>query len=147
MDGRQWPHRTDIFAGTTADADAFVNGGHRGREVIVGIAGHHRDSSRRTMAGTVATFVLTLGRDTLLGNNDGVANLNARLIEGVNGLNSSCGTYFRAACTLRTAPAAVVLHSGLHQAHQVTRGTQHIVGTFRHTELTTRAARCHILCR
>ena len=65
-------------------------------------------------------------------------NLNRTLLYIVEWLDGSRRTDLRTACTLRTAVTMLVRHHRQHQMHQVRRRTQHLVRTFRDTELTTR---------
>ena len=115
MNGRQRSDGTYVFAGSAADAEAFVDGGNRRREVVVRIAGHHGDGSRRTVACTVAALIDTIGGDALLGNDDGVACLDGGLLLAVNGFDSTSRTHLGTARALRTTPAPVEGHDGLHQ--------------------------------
>ena len=144
---RERSHRTNIFTRSAADAGSFVDSGDRGRQIVVRIRWNHCDGSSRTMTLAVATLSLTLGRGALTDHDDGMTNLYARLIDGIDGLDGSCRTHLRTACTLRTAPAAIILHHRLHQAHQAVAGAQHAIRTLRDAELTARATCSHILGR
>ena len=93
-DGRQRAYRAYIFAGSAAYAGRLVDGRYRGRQVVVGVRGHHRDGTGGAVACAVAAFLLTLGRQTFLCDHDGMANLYARLLHLVNELDGTRGTYF-----------------------------------------------------
>ena len=56
----------------------------------------------------------------------------------VNQFDGTCRTDLRTTGTLRTAVTMLVRHHRQHQVHQVRRRAQHLVRTFRDTELTAR---------
>lgn len=97
------------------------------------------------MAGAVAAFNPIGEDDAVFLRPHGVAYLYARLVFTLDGCNGSGRTYFATAMTFRTAVATLIRHRGLHQSHQVGGRTEHIVGTFSHTELASRAVARHIL--
>ena len=142
--GREGTRWTDILTGATADTDVLVDSRHHGRLVIIRIRRHHLNGSRRTVARTVAALHTIRQRHAVLLDPHGMANLNRRLLNIIERFDSTRRTDIGAARTLWTAIAALVRHRGLHQVHQVGRGTEHMVRTLRHTELAPRTARSEV---
>ena len=99
------------------------------------------------MAGAVAAFNPIGEDDAVFLRPHGVAYLYARLVFTLDGCNGSGRTYFATAMTFRATIATLIRHRGLHQSHQVGGRTEHIVGTFSHTELASRAVAHHVLGR
>jgi hypothetical protein len=83
IDGRERTRGTHILTGTAAYATALVDSGDRGRQVVVGVKGHHLDGTGRTMAGTVAALHAVVHADAVLLDEDGMAYLDARLLLNV----------------------------------------------------------------
>jgi hypothetical protein len=77
MDGRYRTYGTEILTGATTDAGLFVNGGHGGRQVVVGVARNHLDGLCGAVAGAVAALSFAEGGDTMVGRDHGVADLYA----------------------------------------------------------------------
>ena len=73
-----------------------------------------------------------------------MTNLRTRLVCKGNRLDGTCRTNLRTAVTFRTAIATHITHRGLHQFQQIRTRHQHMIRTFRHTELTARTPLLHI---
>ena len=147
IDGREGTGGTEVLAGTAADAALLVDGGHVGRFVVIGIAGHHLDGSCGTVALAVAAVYTVGEHQTVLLNPYGVANLRRCLVFEADGLDGSSRADLRAAVALGTAVAQLITHGGHHQMQQVGRRAQHLIRALRHAELKTRAVLCEVLCR
>ena len=83
-----------MLAGATTNAGILVDGWHRGREVVVRVAGHHLDGSGRTMTGAVAAFSLAQGRDTEVDSHHSVTNLDASFLFFIDRLDGASRTHF-----------------------------------------------------
>ena len=147
IDGRERARRTDILTGTAADAHILIDYGNLQRLLIIRIGRYHLDGTSRTVTSTVAARHTVGERNTVLLDPDGMANLNRGFLHLVEWLNRSGRAHIRTARALRTTIATLVRHRGLHQVHQVGRGTEHMVRALRDTELAPRAVRGEILER
>ena len=122
MNSREGTHRAEVFTGTAADAATFIDSRNERREIRINVFGqlhlyltlvnsidqrYHLNGTYGTMAFAVSTLCLSNGRDTLVGHNDGMAYLDARLLYVIDGLDGSCGAHITASCTLRTTVAAL----------------------------------------
>ena len=79
VDSREGTRRTQIFAGSAANAAGLVDGRDVGRLLVVRIAGNHLDGSHRTVACTVATLHTVVDGHTVLLDEHGVTNLRGSL--------------------------------------------------------------------
>ena len=130
IDGGEGTGGTEMLAGTATDASALVDSGYVGRLVVIGIAGHHLDGSRGTMAGTVATINAIGENQAVFLNPYGVADLRGCFQFLADGLDGTGRADLRTTVALRAAVAFFVAHGWHHQVHQVVRGAQDLVGTF-----------------
>lgn len=128
VDSGKRPGRTEILTGSAADAAAFVDSGHVGRLIVVGIAGNHLDSSNRTVTGTVTALNTVAQGNAVLFNPNGMSNLGRCLILMAQGLDGSSWADLRTAIAFRPAVTYLVAHRGQHQVHEVGGRTQHLVG-------------------
>ena len=93
MNSRKGTHRTQILAGSTANAGVFVDSRNRGRQFVVRVRGNHLYGSRRTVACAVATLCLACSGDTEISSHHGVAYLYARLFLFVNEMECASRTH------------------------------------------------------
>ena len=119
IDGRERTGGTNIFAGTTTDTDVHVNRGNPRRLLILFVKSNHRDGTSRTMTGTVAAIHAIADGNTVLLDPNGMANLDAGLLNVVKGFDGSCRTDIGTTCTLWTAEALLIAHGGKHEVHKV----------------------------
>ena len=129
VDGRERTRRTNIFAGSTADTSGIVDGRNHWRFLVVLIEWNHLDSTRRTMAGTVAALHLVCQYHAVFLDPYSMTYLDRCLLVLVDRLDSSCRTNLRAAITLRAAIAMLVRHCRLHQMHKIAARTENLVWT------------------
>ena len=134
-DCREGTGRTHIFTSSATNAGLFVHSGNPGRFLILLIQRHHLNSTSRTMARAVTTLHTIGHSHTILLDENRMAYLRRRFLFLVNRLDGTGRTHLTAACTLRTAMAPLIRHLRQHQVQQVSRGTQHVVWTLRHTQL------------
>ena len=139
INGTERTCRTKILASPATDTTFHIHNRNLQRIRIICIGRNHRNRSRRTMPGTVATRHLIPKWYAILLYPHGMTNLDGRLLCLVNFQNGSGGTYFGTARTLRTAVAAFVRHVRLHESIQRMRRTEHFVRTSRHAKLAGRA--------
>ena len=137
VDGREGTRRTDVLTGSAANAGSLVDSRNHGRFLIILVKGHHLDGTSGTVTGTVAALHLIGNGHTILLDPYGMTYLDRGFLVLVDFHYSTCRTDFRAARTLRTAVPQFIRHDRQHQVHQVAAGTEHLIGTFRHAELTT----------
>lgn len=76
VDGAERAGGAQVFAGTAADAAAFVNKRNLQRCRVVSALGNHRDRAGRTMPGTVVAADLVAVNDAEVFFPDCVADLN-----------------------------------------------------------------------
>ena len=136
--------RTEVFARAASDATFNVHHRNLRRIRLLRIRGHHRDGSRRAMAGTVAAIYPIGERHTVLFYPHGMTNLNSRLICRSDFQYRTCRTDLRTFGAFRPAIAPFIRGLGLHQRRQFRRGPKHPVRTYRDTKLTARTMCSHI---
>ena len=99
------------------------------------------------MAGAVAAAHAVGEGQTVLAYPHGMSYVNGGLVGRRNLTDGSRGTHLAATAALRSAVAALERHLGLHEIAEARGGTQHVVGTGRHTQLTGGAVATHISVR
>jgi len=119
IDSRERTGGTNIFAGAATDTRFHVDRGYPRRILVFFVKGNHRDGTCRTVTGTVAAIHAIADGDTVLLDPYSMANLDARLLDVIKGLDSSCGTDIGTTRTFRTAEALLVAHRGEHEVRQV----------------------------
>jgi hypothetical protein len=119
IDSRERTGGTNIFAGAATDTRFHVDRGYPRRILVFFVKGNHRDGTCRTVTGTVAAIHTIADGDTVLLDPNGMANLDARLLDVIKGLDSSCGTDIGTTCTLRTTEALLIAHGGKHEMHHI----------------------------
>jgi hypothetical protein len=115
VDGREGTRRTQILAGSTANAAGFVDGRDIGRLLVIRIARNHLNGSHRTVACTVATLHTIVDGHTVLLDKHGVTYLCGSLVLSLDGQNGTSGTNLRTTVALRATIATLVRHRGHHQ--------------------------------
>ena len=137
IDGAEWPHGAQVFAGAAANA---LFGIDRHQSMMIAFTGgHYLDGTDGTVAGAI-TAVAAIVCEAVFLNPYGMANLDGGLFHRRNAFNGSCRAYFRTTRAFGTAVAALVRHFGLHQRSEFVGWSQHLVGTFGNTQLARSAA-------
>ena len=106
--------RAEVFAGAAANAFDLVHGRHLHRAVRAFVV-HHRDGSRRAVAGAVTTAYAIGQNDTVVFDPNGVTDMLHGLLFPCDGLDGTSGADFAATRALGTAIAALKRHRGLHE--------------------------------
>ena len=145
INGAKRSGRAKVFAGTAADALVFVHGWHLHRTVRTFVV-NHLDGSRRAMSCAVAATDTVSQDDAIFLNPHGMTDMDGGLFLACDGFDGTSRTHLAASCAFGTAVAALKRHHGLHEVHQVSGGTQHVVGATGDTELTGRAMPLHVAC-
>ena len=145
VDGTEWFRRTEILARSASDATAQVDGRELWRSLVVRVCRNHHDGSRRTVAGAVATFHSIGEDDAILLRPHRMTYLNARFIFLLDRFDGTGRTNLAASVALWSAIASLIRHRWLHQVHQISARTEHVVRTLRYTELASRAMLRHVL--
>ena len=99
------------------------------------------------MTGAVATFNAVGQRNTVFLDPNGVSDLRRSLFLWLDEFDGTRRANLRTVVALGTAIALLVTHRRHHQRHQVGRGSQHLIRTFRHAELAARAVLREMLRR
>ena len=107
---------------------------------------NHLNGTGGAVSGTVATTDTIGEHHAIVLDPDGMTSMDAGLLFFGDGLDGSRRTDLAATGTLRTAIAAFERHGGLHEVHEIRRGTQHMVGTGRYAKLTSGAVLLHVSC-
>ena len=145
VDGTEWFRRTEILARSATDATAQVDGRELWRSLVVRVCRNHHDGTRRTVTGTVATFHPIGKDDAILLRPYRMTYLNARLVFLLDRFDGTGRTNLAATVALWSAIASLIRHRRLHQVHQISARTEHVVRTLRYTELASRAMLRHVL--
>ena len=132
VDGREGPGGAEVLAGTAADAVEIVDSRYHDAAFMT----HHGNGAYRADRGAVAASVAVGQRDAVLLDPDGMTDLDGRFFGPADGADGSGGTDFLTSGAFRTAIALFIRGNGLHEMLQVGRGTKHMVGAGRDTELT-----------
>lgn len=147
MDGAERLCRTEVLACSATDASAHIYGRELESVLVVLVDWHHENGSRRTVAGTVAAFHFIRKDDAVLLRPDGMTNLDCRFVFLLDRLDGTGRTNLAASVALWSAVSTLIRKGWLHQMHQVSRWSEHIVRAFCHAELAGSAMLRHILCR
>ena len=105
---------------------------------------HHLDGAGGAVAGAVAAAHAVGEHHAVVLDPYGMADMDGGLLLLGDGLDGTGRADLAATGALGTAVADLIRHGGLHEMHQVGRGTQHVVGTGRHTELAGGAVFLHV---
>ena len=143
IDGRKRTGRAKILAGSAADTPLCIDGGHHqfltvitflpaATVTAVSLQRYHLYRTGRTMTGAVAARLTVPDGDTVMLDPYGMAYMGRRLLRHIYRSDSPCRADLGALGALRTAVSSLIGHLRLHQAHQVSGGTQHSVGADRH---------------
>ena len=116
--------RTEVFAGTTADAFVLVHGRH-----LMAFIVYHLDGTRRAVAGTVAAADAVGEHHAVFLNPYGMTHMDTGLFLTCDGLDGTGGADLAATRAFGATVAALKRHRGLHEVRQVGGRTQNIVRT------------------
>lgn len=137
-DGRDGTHGAEIFASATTDAALGIDNGGSHTTLFIGLEIDHIDGASGTMTSAVSA-AHSFGSETIILDNACGTDLDARFLSKVDEANGIVGTNFGTTVALGTAVAALVLHDGLHECVEISRGTQHTIGTSADAELARSA--------
>ena len=120
--------RAEVLAGAAANAFDLVHGRHLHRAVRAFVV-HHRDGSRRAVAGAIATTDTIAKHNAILLDPHGMTNMDGGLFLTGDGLDGTGRADLAAPCAFGATVVALKRHRGLHEVHQVSGGTQDVVRT------------------
>ena len=124
----EWSGRAEVLAGAAADAFVFVHGRHLHGAVLAFVV-HHLDGSRGAVTCTVATRY-TIGQyHAIVFNPYGMTYMDAGLLFPCDGFDGTGRADLATSRAFGATIAALKRHRGLHEAHQVSGGTQDVVRT------------------
>ena len=143
IDGAERTRRTKVLACSASYAAFGIDCRYLDGGLIFRIRRNHLYGAGRAMAGTISTFHLVGDADAVLFNPYGMADLDGRFFGKACQMDGTGGAYLCTLCTFGAAVTTLIGHFRLHQFHQVRRRPEHLIGTYRYTEL----AGCAVLCK
>ena len=108
VDGAERTGRAKILTSSATDTFFYIHYRNLWRILIIGVGRHHLNSSRRAMAGTVATLHAIRQWYAVFFYPNSVADLSGGFICRSNRMNGACRTDFRTFGALRAAISALV---------------------------------------
>ena len=123
IDGTEGARGAEVLAGSATYAAVGIDRRHQDRLVGILIAWHHKYGAGRTMAGAVAALHTTAVSHTVVGHDDGKADMDGRFLLFGDMVDGSGGAYLATTCTLGAAEATLERHLGLHEGVEFVRWT------------------------